>query len=353
MLSARALLEREPRARRARRSARRCPATCAAAPATRRSSRRSSSRREPSAAGARLSEPSGPARLRPSDGAEWARATCTAAARPGASFRVVGRAQRKVDGLAKATGQAVYTDDIVAAGHAAREDPAQPARARAHQARSTRRAALALPGRARRDHRAGPADQVRHHPLDARRERAGRRQGALRRRRGRRGGGRRRGHGQRGARADRGRVRAAARLPRPRRGAAPRRAGDPRAIPSTRRATSRSTSRSSSATSRPRWPRRDVVVEERLLLRRHDPHADRAALRGRRSYSADGAAHACGRRRRSRTTCTATLARVLELPPQRDPRDPAVPGRRVRRQERAVLPRVLRRQARACSPAGR
>ena len=34
----------------------------------------------------------------------------------GKDFRVVGRAHRKVDGLAKATGQAIYADDIALPG---------------------------------------------------------------------------------------------------------------------------------------------------------------------------------------------------------------------------------------------
>ena len=122
-------------------------------------------------------------------------------------------------------------------------------------------------------------------------------------------------HRRRGARADRGRVRGAA-----------RRAHDPtrrcaRPEPQVhekraRRATSRSTSTSSSATSTRRSPSADVVVEDDYCYAGLDPRADRAALRDRAS-STPTACSRCGRRRRCRTTCTASSRACSSCPPQR------------------------------------
>ena len=76
----------------------------------------------------------------------------------------------------------------------------------------------------------------------------------------------------------------------------------------------------------------------------------------RTARSASSTRRACspsGRRRRCRTTCTASWRACCELAADAHPRDPAAGRRRVRRQERALRPRVLRREARdEHGPAG-
>ena len=112
-----------------------------------------------------------------------------------------------------------------------------------------------------------------------------------------------------------------------------------------RRATSPSTCSSSSATSTASWPRADVVVEGDYFFEgtTHAPIEPHCALGEldeptacSRCWSATQVPHYLHRE----------LARVLQVPPDRIRVIQPPRGRRVRRQERAVRPRVLRRQAR-------
>ncbi len=221
-----------------------------------------------------------------------------------------------------------------------------PHAARAHL--SHRRDARArAAGRARGDHRRRPAERYGIIPWTQDETRAGRGQGALRRRRGR--GGRRRSTRTRRARrcgCIARRVRAAAR------GTSIRgRARAPR-VAVHEHASEDNVSKHVRARVRRRRRRRSPARRRgrgRLLLRGHDPRADRAALRAR-ATSTPTACSRCGRATQVPHYLHRELARVLGLPTQRDPRDPAGRRRRVRRQERAVRARVLRREARAWSP---
>ena len=262
---------------------------------------------------------------------------------PHGQFRVVGKRARKVDGIHKATGQALSTDDIQLPGMLHGKILRSPHAARAHRAHR-RLAGAGAAGRARGrspgrtcpirygiipwtpDENALALDKVRF-VGDARR----------------RGRGHRRGHRHRGARADRGRVRARCRRSsiRTRRWRAPTTA-DPRRTQEGQRLQAR---RARVRRRRRRAGRSaDVVIEDEYYFEgtTHapiEPHCARRA--GRRPtgvltvWSATQIPHYLHRE----------LARVLELPPQPHPRDPAAARRRLRRQERAVRPRVLRRQA--------
>ncbi len=94
----------------------------------------------------------------------------------GGEFSVIGKPHRKVDAMAKATGEAVYTDDIQLPGmlHAKTLRSPHP---HARIVASTRAARWRMPGRSRGHHRQGHARALRRHSLDAGRERPGRGQG--------------------------------------------------------------------------------------------------------------------------------------------------------------------------------
>ena len=224
-----------------------------------------------------------------------------------ATFRVIGKRNRKVEGLAKVTGPRDLRRRHRAAAHAARQAPAQHPRARAHPSRSTRRAALAMPGVHAVITGKRPARALRHHPVDARTSR-------------------------RCARTRR--ATSATRSPRwrPTASCSPRRrcsaiGVDYEVLPAVididdgaraprvegqregaARATSRSTSTSSSATStagsrRATWWSRASTGTRARRTRRSSRTARSA------DFDADRVPHASGRARRSRTTCTATSPR--------------------------------------------
>ena len=141
-----------------------------------------------------------------------------------------GRLKRKEDARF-IRGQGTYLDDIRLPGMVHVRDPAL-ARSRTRRStRSTRRAALALPERRRRDHRQGPRDaraRVDADDLLRHAGRARRRQGPLPGPGGRVRDRDRRVHRPRRAAADRRRVRPAARGRQRAQGARRRRAADPR-----------------------------------------------------------------------------------------------------------------------------
>ena len=103
---------------------------------------------------------------------------------------------------------------------------------------------------------------------------------------------------------------------------------------------------------RRRAARARSTVDERVLLRGLDARADRAALRGRRLRRAT-ATSPSGRSTQIPHYVHRELAQGAGSSPEPHPRDPAVPRRRVRRQERAVRARVLRREAVDEDRAGR